>query len=199
MILFFDTETTNLPNMRAKPDDPGQPHVVQLGAILCDVSRKVVAELNLLVLPDGWTISAEASAIHGITMEQATRYGLKIATVARLFAQFVKRADLLVAHNFPFDRFLMLAELLRLNEEAAAIEFQDKPNFCTMQATTPICKLPGKFDSYKWPKLAEAYRHLLGKELDCAHDAMADVRGCMEVYYALHPEPAAPTEAESLD
>ena len=198
MILFFDTETTNLPNFRAKPDDPSQPHIVQLGAILCDPARKVVAELNLLVLPEGWTIAPEAQAIHGISPEQATRYGLRIATVARLFAQFVKRAELLVAHNISFDKLLVLAELLRLNEEQAAVEFQDKPTFCTMQATTPICKLPGKFDSYKWPKLTEAYRHLLGKELDCAHDAMADVRGCMEVYYALHPL-AAPKETESLD
>ena len=28
---------------------------------------------------------------------------------------------------------------------------------CPMEALTPICKLPGKFGSYKWPKVQEAW------------------------------------------
>jgi len=57
-----------------------------------------------------------------------------------------------------------------------------RDSFCTMKAMTGVCKLPGMYDDYKWPKLTEAYRHCYGKEMEGAHDALADVRGCAEVY-----------------
>ena len=99
-------------------------------------------------------------------------------------------ADLLVAHNLDFDRTMIVAELFRMRQWesllAAKQAFVEKPGFCTMKATTPICKLPGKFgNDYKWPKLQEAYKHLFNEEFQGAHDAMADVRACARVYYSL--------------
>jgi DNA polymerase III epsilon subunit-like protein len=58
-----------------------------------------------------------------------------------------------------------------------------------MKATTSICKLPGKYGDYKWPKLQESHLHFFGKEFEGAHDAMADVRACAAVYWALNPLP----------
>jgi len=40
--------------------------------------------------------------------------------------------------------------------------------------------------NYKNPSLQEAYRHLFGRNFVGAHDAMADVRACRDVYFALH-------------
>jgi len=54
-----------------------------------------------------------------------------------------------------------------------------------MAVTTPICKIPGKYNDYKWPKLAEAYRHLFNEEIKDAHDALADVRACARIYFEL--------------
>lgn len=52
-----------------------------------------------------------------------------------------------------------------------------------------ICKLPGQYGDWKWPKLTEAYQHAFGKTFDGAHDALADVRACKDVYFYLHPKP----------
>ena len=38
---------------------------------------------------------------------------------------------------------------------------------------------------YKRPSLTETYRHFFGRDFDGAHDAMADVRACRDVYFAL--------------
>jgi hypothetical protein len=31
---------------------------------------------------------------------------------------------------------------------------------CPMQLLTPVCRLPGKYSSFKWPKVEEAWAHL---------------------------------------
>ena len=56
-----------------------------------------------------------------------------------------------------------------------------------MMASSFVLKLPGRFgNSYKWPKLSEAYETLVDEEgFEGAHDAMADVRACRAVYYKL--------------
>ena len=49
-----------------------------------------------------------------------------------------------------------------------------------------MCQLPGKFaGKFKWPNLQEAHQHAFGKPFDGAHDAMADLRACKDVYFWL--------------
>lgn len=184
--LFFDTETTGLPDFKKPAEDPSQPHIVQLGAILYDDDPRVVSEINLLVRPDGWTIPAEASGVHGITQEKAEKFGLPLATVMLLFLDLCRRADLLVAHNYSFDAKMVRREFHHLAIPSHAEEFRKRQSYCTMAASTDLCKLPGKY-GYKWPKMQEAHVHFFGKEFDGAHDAMADVRACAAVYFALNP------------
>lgn len=185
MRLTFDTETTGKSDFKAAPDASHQPRIVQLGAILKDDSNHVVAEINLLVRPNGWTIPDEAAEIHGITTEQATRYGLKIETVIKLFMQLVKMCDLTVAHNSAFDELMVAGELMRAGFTEDLALFRSKSHYCTMQASTDLCKLPDMFGrpgKYKWPQLQEAHKHFFGVGFEGAHDAMADVRACDRVY-----------------
>lgn len=184
MILFFDTETTGLPDFKKPHTDPSMPHIVQLGAILCDANRRVVGEMNLIVRPNGYTIPEEASRVHGITQEMATDYGLKIESVMGLFCALVDRASTIVAHNLDFDVKMVDASLHRLKQPSP----RPRETYCTMKASTDILKLPGLYGN-KWPNLQEAHTHFLGKPFDGAHDAMADVRACMAVYYAMNPQP----------
>jgi len=74
-------------------------------------------------------------------------------------------------------------------------DIHQRKSFCTMKEMTPICKIPGRYDEFKWPRLTEAYRHAFGGEFGNAHDALADVRACKEIYFWLAdrvaPIPAA--------
>jgi len=188
-LLVFDTETTGKAEFRLPPEHPSQPHIVQLGAILYDDHTRVVAEVNLMVKPDGWTVPKEAADIHGITTERADQYGVAIKTVIMLFILLCRRAKISVAHNRAFDKLMVEIELIRLGLTKELEEFRAMEGFCTMEASTPICKLPGNYGRFKWPKLQEAHQHFFGKEFDGAHNAMADVRACAAVYFAMHPLP----------
>ncbi len=197
-ILVYDTETSGLPDFRAPAEDPCQPHIVQLGAILYDANRRVVAELNVLIKPDGWIIPPETSAIHGITQEMAERHGLSLVKVMPFFMSLAERAELLVGHNVSFDEKMVRAQLHRLGESETAEWFRERPSYCTMTVATPIVNLPptakmirAGFNKPKSANMQEAYSFFHnGKTFDSAHDAMADVRACAAVYFAMNPLPS---------
>lgn len=180
-ILFFDTETTGVYNFQLPPSDPSQPHLVQLGAVLHDENRNLRASLNLIIRPDGWGIPAEASAIHGITTEHAWEYGVPLLVALQAFDALLFQANCIVAHNISFDEPVMATQLYR---EGLPNYMTGKKSFCTMKASTDICKIPGP-RGYKWPKLQEAHQFFTGEGFDNAHDAMADVLACARVYYHL--------------
>ncbi|MFD2232801.1 3'-5' exonuclease [Phaeospirillum tilakii] len=191
-ILFFDTETTGLPDKRAPSDAKHQPHVVQLAGLLTDDDGAERACLNLIINP-GVPIPAGAAKVHGITDEVARQFGIHPKLAALAFRAMAAKADLLVAHNIEFDLALM-ATLFQRNDLEQALP---ERRFCTMEASTPILNLPptpkmiaAGFNKPKPPKLEEAYRHFTGRDLVGAHDALADVRGCRDVYFAIVNEGA---------
>lgn len=53
MYLFFDTETTGLPNFKIPFNHESQPHICQLAAILTDQNGKIKSELNAIIKPEG--------------------------------------------------------------------------------------------------------------------------------------------------
>jgi len=178
--LFFDCETTGKADMRGKPDSLWQPNVVQLAALLTEDDGEERASLNVIIKPNGWIIPQEAADIHGITTEIAERCGVPLISALSTFSTLCACAGTLVAHNIEFDLFVLTTAYLR----AGKPHRMDSPRFCTMKASTEICKLPGKY-GFKWPKLSEAHLILCGSPLVSAHDALADVRGCARVFFAL--------------
>ena len=99
----------------------------------------------------------------------------------------IRKSQLLVGHNIQFDKFIARIAMRRFelitDEDDAA--WKATPTFCTMREMTNVCQLPGKFaGKFKWPNLGEACQHI-GKPLVGAHDAMADLRACKEVYFWL--------------
>jgi len=195
MILFFDTETTGLPLWSEPSEHPGQPYLVQYAGILADDHRRVIAAASMLVKPDGWEITEEASKIHGITQEMATRYGEPLADVLAYHSKLYAAADLVVCHNVSFDARIMKIQHLKLGTEyAGMIDESQKPEFCTMKTGTNIAKVPhpnGRA-GYKWPKLVELHQHFFGTGVEGAHDALEDVRATMRCYHAImEMEPTA--------
>jgi DNA polymerase-3 subunit epsilon len=186
MILFFDTETTGFPDFNKRARDPAQPHIVQLAAMLTDETGNPLELHNVIVKPDGWTIPKEASDVHGITDEVA-QIGIAERLAASLLLAMVHKAALIVAHNITFDKFIARIAMRRfeLMTDAEDLWWKGLPTFCTMRTMTPLCKLPGTYSDYKWPKLQEAHKHAFGIEFDGAHDAMADVDACARIYFWL--------------
>lgn len=183
-ILFFDTETTNLPDYRTGPG-PHQPHVVQLAAVLVDgASERAMVRL---IQPDGWTIHPDAQAIHGITLAKAQAEGVTIAQAIQVFDELLGQAELAVAHNVKFDQLLLDSEYLRLGQQV-----RWPRTFCTMVECTNIVRAPGYYGKYKWPTLEETHRHFFRRPPDKAHDAMADVRACMAIFQELSRRGIAP-------
>jgi DNA polymerase-3 subunit epsilon len=196
--LFLDTETTGKALHKAPPNHPDQPRIVQLAAILYDTDRRVVSEFNTLIKPEGFTIPADAAAIHGISTEQADTYGLKIGTALGVLCQLIKRSRLIVAHNMAFDSLLIHSELCRIKNADFLALFMGVERHCTMEASTNIIKIPSPYRAgeYKWPKLIEAHQHFLGRGFDGAHDASADTKACAAVYFAMNPLPTEPSPAQ---
>lgn len=151
-------------------------------------TRRVVGEVNFVVDPrsvggklDG---NEEAGKIHGITNDMIDRFGVPYNVGLAAFNNLLKRSDVIVAHNMPFDFGLLMSCYERMNQNTGPL--QSPRSECTVKLTKNILKLPGKYNDFKWPSLTEAYKALVDPEgFDGAHDAMVDVRACAAVYWAV--------------
>ena len=165
MELFFDTETSGLILYKEPHDHPGQPWVVQVGCIL-STRDTIHAEFGALVLPDdiSKTIEPGAQRVHGISMEQVQIAGLPEKLIAYLFVQLFSISTKIICHNVGFDAITMGALLDRQKfHELGFIIAEAEVSYCTMLEGTDLCKLPGKYGNYKWPKLEELYRFLFNE------------------------------------
>ena len=185
--LIFDTETTGMVQFRKPPEDPSQPDLIQLGMLLVDtVDWKPRARNSLLVqLAEGVRIEPAAKEAHGISEEDCARYGVAPIVACSLFNQACLQADIIVAHNLSFDSSIMKTALHRIGNKPHRMD--GRQLVCTKEASTDVLKLPGKY-GYKWPTLAEAYRHYTGDEIEGAHDALVDTEACLQVFRGLVQE-----------
>lgn len=190
--LFFDTETTGFPHKSKSFGDDCQPHVVQLAAMLCEDDGLERASINLIINP-GVDIPEVTSDIHGITDDIAARCGVSPDYATTIFAGMADVATTAVAHNTPFDQFLLSVMFHRHGEGWSSPIDPDYIGIAdTMQMATPIMKMPptrkmvaAGFKKYKAPRLSEAYEYFMGEKLEGAHDAMVDVRACRDIYFKM--------------
>lgn len=207
--LFYDSETSGLPLFSEPSEDPRQPHLVQLAACLVDLdTRKTISSMDVIIRPDGWVIPDEVAAIHGITTEHAADAGIPESVAVEMFLALWSNR-LRIAHNESFDARILRIALKRHvdpRDPALAIPVSDEWKAgraeCTQRLATPILSLPptekmkaAKRFHAKSANLAEAYQHFTGKPLENAHSAMADVQGCMAVYFAIQDLQAQPVAA----
>ena len=190
--LFFDTETTGLPDFKAPSESAHQPHIVQLAALLVDMdTRETIQSMDVIIRPDGWTIPDEVAAVHGITTQHAEAVGIPERLAVEMFMElWCGRTR--IAHNQQFDARIVRIALMRYRSEEAADIWKSGSAECTAILATPICQIPptakmvkAGFSKFKTPNLGEAYQHFTGKELVNAHSAMADVMACRDVYFAI--------------
>lgn len=166
MIIVYDVETSGLPDWKKPSNDPSQPHITQIAAILADDAGIEQERINVFIKPDGWTLPEEIVKITGVTQE---------------------------THNESFDCRLLRIEMARLFGKIDLLEeWKVFPAFCTMVKSTHVINLPptekmvkAGFNKPKSPKLEEAYEFYFGKKPDKSHDAMADVESTLAIYLKL--------------
>jgi DNA polymerase-3 subunit epsilon len=204
--LYFDTETTGLPQWGHPIDHHSQPFVVQVAWLMTRCDR-VLEQANFILWPrEVASIPEEAFAVHGISTDLMETYGQRPEEVLWPFVHALKRADRVIAHNLPFDMFLMSVQFARLGIVGGTIEQTQEAGYarriaddakamfkkptCTMKLATPVLELPptarmiraGHGGKFKSPRLEQAYKHFTGMKLVGAHDASVDVDACRVVY-----------------
>lgn len=190
--LIHDVETNKMPDFRLPADHPDNARIIQIAAILLDAELNPVQIMARFIVPDGWTIDPGAEAVHGINKEMCRNQGVPIAQAIAEFDALddqITPHGTLAAYNIKFDAKLVRGERRRLG---LPDRYGSTRSFDPMRAATPICKMPptpamiksGR-NWYKSPRLGEAYRILLGKEMTGAHDALSDCFATLEVMKAL--------------
>jgi DNA polymerase-3 subunit epsilon len=174
-LLFFDTETAGF-------NGP----ILQLAWILTDEKGEVLEQKKTLINHTiDYEIHEGAAEIHGITKEMCISDGTSPIDELRSLLWIMSVADKVIAHNLSFDWDMVSKDRIRYSV-GEPMPSHGKV-FCTMKATTDICKLPhtnGR-GGYKWPKLQELHVFLFGEEFDGAHDALADVKATAKCFFEL--------------
>lgn len=173
--LLFDTETTGLPAHPSARMEV-QPYIVEWGGVLVDGDLEVFQELDVIIKPGkvvkgnkrllDWAGIERISGLTRAELEAAPTFAEVVEQIRLMFAA----ADVLVAHNLPFDKTLMELELERLG-------ITDWPwperNVCTVQE-----------HAEEWgrrPKLTELYEYYTATKLDQKHRALDDVMALLTV------------------
>lgn len=177
-ILFFDTETTGIPDKSAKwdADYMGYPHVVQIAWIYKG------EKFNYIIRPEGWEIPEEATAVHGITTEYALEHGAPFAAVIDKFISDCREAGLICGHNIHFDTSIVKANILRelgrAYYDAENVEdalFKGK-RIDTMRSSMKWVDARNSWGKLKFPNLGELYARCFPGETFTAHDALEDTQ-----------------------
>lgn len=167
MIVVFDTETTGL---TLHPDAPlvKQPRMIEFGAVVLDRRGEILEEASILINPRE-PLTAEITKITGITdsdLADAPVFADTLPQIRRIF----EGAELVMAHNLPFDRAILKGELAR----ADVFDFPWPPReLCTV----------GLYKE-QWgrnPRLQELYAAIMGHPLAQTHRALDDVKALVEI------------------
>lgn len=175
----FDCESTGI--------DPQTARILQAAIVLDDPGPPAKQDATRFLINPGVPIPAEASAIHGITVEKlkdAWSSGQAIPCIGeQLHAATVMTGYPLVIFNVAYDWPLLLAEIRRLECRPPA-DFN--PLFLD-----PLV-IDRALDRYRrGSRKLEAVATFYHVPLDSAHDALADAKaavGIMRALVAAYPE-----------
>ncbi len=157
-LVFFDIESTGLNVMRDR--------IIQIALMKYFADGREPAELEMLINPS-IPIGLQAMEVHGITPADVARKPT-FDKVAQEIFDFIGDADLGGYNISRFDVPLLMEEFARVG-----IDFKvDKRKFVDVQRI---------FHRMEPRNLRAALRFYCGKEMENAHDAMADVRATVDV------------------
>lgn len=166
--IIFDTETTGLTLHPSAPIEK-QPRMIEFGGVLLSLTTgEIEEEFSLLVNP-GHPLPDEIVKITGIT-DGDLRGAPTFAEVLPLLTRIFSGAEVVVAHNLPFDRAILRGELARAKLTVFPWPARE---VCTM----------GLYRA-EWgrdPRLVELYESVMGRPLAQTHRALDDVKAMVEI------------------
>ncbi len=171
MILVFDTETTGIPSAKKDLSDPTQPRIISLAAILTDNEGNILESMDTLVYHPNLEIPEFITKINGITQADCEERGTTPEAALRQYNDMKARSTIRVAHNISFDKQMIVRETLALGQEHLPYHGE---SFCTMQ----MCRTLGLKGN-----LQAMYKALFDREFEDAHNAMADVLACRDIFF----------------
>ncbi len=157
-IVFFDIEATGLNVLKDK--------IVQIALIKYKPGVSDPEELEMMINP-GIPISPEAMKVHGITPEMLKNKPGFIQVAQQLY-DFIGDADLAGYNSDRYDIPMLMEEFARAGME---LNIDNRNN-------VDVQKI---FYMMEPRTLKAAVRLYCGKELEGAHDALADVRATVDV------------------
>ncbi len=157
-LVFFDIESTGLNVIRDR--------IVQIAMIKFPKDGGAPQELEMLINP-GIPISEEAMEVHGITPDMLKDKPTFKEVAMQLF-KFIGTADLAGYNSDRFDIPILMEEFYRYGYD---LEIEKR-------RTVDVQKIFYKMEPRT---LKAAYKYYCGKDIENAHDALADVRATVEV------------------
>lgn len=157
-LVFFDIEATGLNIIRDR--------ILQIALVKYSPGKQEPVEKMLLINP-GVPISEEAFAVHGIGPEQL-RNKPTFAEVGQELYDFIGDADLAGYNSNRFDVPMLMEEFSRVG-----LDFEI--------STRRLLDMQRIFYKMEPRTLRAALRFYSGKEIENAHDALADVRATVDV------------------
>lgn len=177
---IFDTETNGMFDFSLPADDPSQPRLAWLYAILVDETLDAVEVIDLKVKPDGWSMTPEATEVNGLTDEILEAEGVPVADVLDAWNRLVDEGYEFFAFNARFDAKQMRAELRRAERDD---RFEETKNGCLMIACRGlgVKKMNGKGGQ---PRLIDCTNHF-GIDHENPHQGKDDTWAAYEIYKIL--------------
>ncbi|MDX2278045.1 MAG: 3'-5' exonuclease [Saprospiraceae bacterium] len=158
-LVFFDVETTGLNVIRDR--------IIQIALIKIHKSGQPDTEFMSLINP-GIPISEESMMIHGITPKDLANKPTFVQIAQKIW-DFIGNSDLAGYNSNRFDVPMLMEEFARVG-----MEFDlSKRRLIDVQRI---------FYKMEPRTLKAAYRLYCGKELEDAHNALADVRATLDVF-----------------
>lgn len=194
MRIYFDTETTGVPDRRFPWHHPAQPRIVSIA--WCFVGGgddwTVIDEQHRLIFPDGWEIdeSGPAFAAHRITTARCQAEGVPLSDALAQFSHEAtwERVSQICAYNISFDIDMTQIECEKLSRPW--LNFP--PRLDILPLAQAACQIPptdrmkaARRFGFKPPKLSEALKILCSEDFPEAHDALADVRATIKIHRKL--------------
>ena len=178
-ILVFDTETNGLPESYNASifETDKYPYVMQISYILYDTEQKKIIKTSDSYIKNV-EIKEESYKINKISQDMINN-GEDIINVLNDFIETVKNCDLLIAHNYSFDKKMLMVECNR-NKLFYKFNYniKQKKFYCTMRNSKSICKIPSQYNKndFKLPKLIELHYTLFNEDIICdkLHNSLVD-------------------------